>query len=79
MDQIGYDAIWTKRTETRYNMKNPLMRSMKIGFIGAGNMTQALIKGMVESKEFKNDNIFVSNRTPGKLLKLSEQYQVQTR
>ena len=79
MDQIGYDAIWTQRTETRKYMKNPLLKSMKIGFVGAGNMTQALVKGMVESKEFKADNIFVSNRTPGKLLKLSEQYQVQTR
>jgi pyrroline-5-carboxylate reductase len=79
MDQIGYDAFWTKRTETRNHMKNPLLKSMKIGFVGAGNMTQALIKGLIDSKEFKTDNILVSNRTPGKLLKLSEQYQVQTR
>ena len=60
-------------------MKNPLLKSMKIGFIGAGNMTQALIKGMVESKEIRPDHIFVSNRTPGKLIKLSEQYNIQTR
>lgn len=60
-------------------MKNPLLKSMKIGFIGAGNMTQALVKGMVESKEIKPDHIIVSNRTEGKLLKLSEQFQVQTR
>lgn len=60
-------------------MKNPLLKSMKIGFIGAGNMTQALVKGMVESKEIKADHILISNRTPGKLIKLSEQFQVQTR
>lgn len=60
-------------------MKNPLLKSMKIGFIGAGNMTQALVKGMVESKEIKADHILVSNRTEGKLLKMAEQYQVQTR
>lgn len=60
-------------------MKNPLLKSMKIGFVGAGNMTQALVKGMVESKEIKADHILVSNRTPGKLIKLSEQFQVQTR
>lgn len=60
-------------------MKNPLLKSMKIGFIGAGNMTQALVKGMVESKEIKPDHILVSNRTEGKLLKLSEQFHVQTR
>lgn len=65
--------------ETRPVMKNPLLKSMKIGFVGAGNMTQALIKGLVESKEIKPDHILVSNRTAGKLLKLSEQFKVQTR
>lgn len=60
-------------------MKNPLLRTMKIGFIGAGNMTQALVKGMLESKEIKPENILISNRTEGKLLKMSEQFQVQTR
>jgi len=60
-------------------MKNPMLKSMKIGFIGAGNMTQALVKGLVEASEIKANHIFVSNRTEGKLLKLSEQYQVQTR
>lgn len=79
MDQIRYDAVWRKTKETRTAMKNPMLKSLKIGFIGAGNMTQALVKGMVESKEFRPDHIIVSNRTPGKLLKLSEQFQVQTR
>lgn len=60
-------------------MKNPLLKSMKIGFIGAGNMTQALVKGLVESKEIHPDHIFISNRTPGKLIKLQEQFQIQTR
>ncbi|MEQ1724236.1 MAG: pyrroline-5-carboxylate reductase, partial [Pseudobdellovibrio sp.] len=81
--QIRYNAIWRKNTENksemRASMKNPLLKSMKIGFIGAGNMTQALVKGMVESKEIKADHILISNRTPGKLIKLSEQFQVQTR
>ncbi len=79
MDQIRHDAIWRKNTETRSMMKNPMLKSMKIGFIGAGNMTQALVKGLVESKEIKPDHIFVSNRTQGKLIKLQEQFQVQTR
>lgn len=83
MDQIRYNAIWRKnaenKAEMRPAMKNPLLKSMKIGFIGAGNMTQALVKGMVESKEIKADHILISNRTPGKLIKLSEQFQVQTR
>lgn len=79
MDQARYNAIWRKTTETRPVMKNPLLKSMKIGFIGAGNMTQALVKGMVESKEIRPDHILISNRTEGKLIKLSEQFHVQTR
>lgn len=60
-------------------MQNPLLKSMKIGFIGAGNMTHALIKGILETKAIRPQQILVSNRTPGKLLKLSEHYQIQTR
>lgn len=55
-------------------MVHPLMKIMKIGFIGAGNMTQALIKGVLEPKQVKHSQIYVSNRTPGKLLKLKELY-----
>lgn len=60
-------------------MTHPLLKTFKIGFIGAGNMTQALIKGIIESKMMKPHQILVSNRTPGKLLKLKEQFQVETR
>lgn len=59
-------------------MTHPLLKTLKIGFIGAGNMTQALIKGMIESKQVHAEKIFVSNRTPGKLIKLKELYSVQT-
>ena len=79
MDQVRYNAIWRKTTETRMIMKNPLLKTMKVGFVGAGNMTQALVKGMVESKDFRSDNILVSNRTEGKLIKLADQYKIQTR
>ena len=60
-------------------MDNPLIKTIKIGFIGAGNMSQVMIKGIVESKLIRPDHIFVSNRTPGKLIKLEELYGVQTR
>lgn len=59
-------------------MVHPLLKVIKIGFIGAGNMTQALIKGMVESKQVKPSQIFVSNRTPGKLIRLKETFQINT-
>jgi pyrroline-5-carboxylate reductase len=48
----------------------------KVGFIGAGNMAQAIIKGLVESKIIAAKNIHVFNRSPGKLQKLSEAYGV---
>jgi pyrroline-5-carboxylate reductase len=61
------------------DFKNPLLKTMKIGFIGAGHMTQALVKGMVESKAVRPEQIIISNRTPGKLIKLEETFHVQTR
>lgn len=60
-------------------MTHPLLKTYKVGFIGAGHMAQALIKGMIESKLLRPDQILVSNRTPGKPLKLKELYQIQTR
>jgi pyrroline-5-carboxylate reductase len=49
----------------------------KVGFIGAGNLATAIIKGLIEKKAISPQHIFVSNRTPGKLQKLSEQFQIQ--
>lgn len=40
-------------------------------------MTQALVKGLVESQRLAPDRIFVSNRSPGKLQKLSDQFKIQ--
>ena len=57
---------------------NQLLKRQKIGFLGAGNMAQAIIKGMLESGITTSDQILVSNRTPGKLQKLSDQYKVQS-
>lgn len=57
---------------------NPLLKKLNIGFIGAGNMTQALVRRFVESGTLKPLQIHVSNRTPGKLFKLKELYQVNT-
>lgn len=59
-------------------MIHPLLKITKIGFIGAGHMTQALIKGMIESKQIKPEQIYVSNRTPGKLIKIKEAFNVNT-
>lgn len=55
---------------------NPLLKSQKIGFLGAGNMAQAMIKGLIEGG-IPAKNIFASNRSPGKLHKLVETYKIQ--
>lgn len=49
---------------------------MKIGFIGAGNMCQALVSGWLENSTFAADQIFVANRSPGKVKRLTEQFGV---
>ncbi len=54
---------------------NPFLKSQKIGFLGAGNMAQAMIKGLVEGG-FPTKNIFASNRSEGKLHKLAETYSI---
>lgn len=57
---------------------NQLLKRQKIGFLGAGNMAQAIIKGLIESGVTTGDHILASNRTPGKLQKLHDQYQIQS-
>jgi pyrroline-5-carboxylate reductase len=57
---------------------NQLLKRQKIGFLGAGNMAQAIIKGMLESGVATSDQILASNRTPGKLQKLTDQYKIQS-
>ena len=57
-------------------MNNPYLHSKKLGFVGAGNMAQALIRGLLESKMVAADHVYVSNRTPGKTQKLKDLYGV---
>ena len=49
---------------------------MKIGFIGAGNMTQAIIKGILSSKITTAENIYASNRSEPVLNKLEKEYGI---
>jgi len=50
----------------------------KVGFMGAGNMSQTIIKGLIEAKVVPSNHIFASNRTPGKLLKVKDQWNLKT-
>lgn len=47
-----------------------------IGFMGCGNMAQAIIKGLIDNKVIPAQKIFVSNRSPGKPIKLRDQYGI---
>ena len=49
-----------------------LIQSRKIGFIGAGNMGQAIINALIESKTVNPDQLFATNRSFGNLKKVEE-------
>jgi pyrroline-5-carboxylate reductase len=53
-----------------------MLNYLKVGFIGAGNLAQAMIQSLIESKTVAPERLWVSNRTPGKLLKLKDAFQV---
>lgn len=55
---------------------NPLLKTQKIGFLGAGNMAQAMIKGLIEGG-IPAKNLYASNRSQGKLQKLVETFKIQ--
>jgi pyrroline-5-carboxylate reductase len=51
---------------------------MKIGFIGGGNMAEALIKGMIQSSRFKVQDIFVSEPREERRRYLQQSYGIKT-
>lgn len=55
---------------------NQYLKSKKIGFIGSGNMAQAIIRGMIEGSWLQPQQIWASNRSPGKLQKLVDDYKI---
>lgn len=55
-----------------------MITQRKIGFLGAGNMAQAIIRALVESGTVERKNIWVTNRSDGKLKKAREEFGVQT-
>ncbi len=48
-----------------------------IGFIGSGNMAEALIKGIITSGLYKPANIFISDIRPERLKQLARKYKVK--
>jgi pyrroline-5-carboxylate reductase len=48
----------------------------KIGFIGAGNMAEALINGLISSKLFKSDQIFITDIAKKRVNHIKSTYKV---
>ena len=53
------------------------LKTRKVGFLGAGNMGQSMIRALVDTKTIPPENIFATNRSFGKLKKIEELYGVQ--
>ena len=49
---------------------------LNYGFIGLGNMSGAIIKGMIDSKQFQPQQIFGMNRSSEKTTKLVEELHI---
>ena len=49
---------------------------MNIGFIGCGNMASEIIKGIVEAKVIKGENIYAYNPTESKTDNLAAKYGI---
>ena len=51
---------------------------MKTGFLGTGNMAEALIAGLIKSKTLKPKEIFGFDLDTTKLKKIQKKYRIQT-
>ena len=49
-----------------------VVKNRKIGFLGAGNMAQAMMERWVSEKTLPLENIYVSNRSRRKLEKIKD-------
>ena len=54
-----------------------MLKNRKIGFIGVGNMGQAMIRALIESGAVSAHSLFATNRSSGKLKKMEEFYGIQ--
>ena len=49
-----------------------------IGFIGAGNMATALIKGLIQSGAWKNTRLAASDKDPARLAAICSQFRIRS-
>jgi Pyrroline-5-carboxylate reductase len=55
-----------------------LINGQKLGLIGCGNMSQAIIGGVVSSKTLLPEEIIVSNPSEPKLKEAQDKYKIET-
>ncbi len=60
-------------------MTDLILKQKKVGFIGAGNLAQAIISGLLESGTLQKEQIVVSSRTDKRLKRVEEKFGVQIR
>ena len=54
-----------------------MLKNKKIGFIGGGNMAEAIIKGMLSSSTISGSNIFVSEPNKSRQTFLISEYKIK--
>jgi pyrroline-5-carboxylate reductase len=54
-----------------------VLKNKKLGFIGGGNMAEALIKGLISTSFFGSKNIFVSEPSKSKCGALQTKYKIK--
>ena len=59
-------------------MESKLTIPYKIGFLGLGNMAQAMIKGLLDSKVVAPHALYASNRSEGKLQKATDLFGIHS-
>lgn len=78
LHKIPYRSLADTMTFKRSQSEMKLAIPYKVGFIGVGNMAQAIIKGLIEGKVLGPTSIFGSNRSAGKLQKMAESYGIRS-
>ncbi|MCK5162007.1 MAG: NAD(P)-binding domain-containing protein, partial [Candidatus Aureabacteria bacterium] len=51
---------------------------MKIGFIGAGNMGEAIMRGLISAKLISPSSIMISDKKLARVKYISAKYKVKT-
>jgi pyrroline-5-carboxylate reductase len=55
-----------------------VLSKKRIGFLGGGNMAEAIVKGLVASKSVASKNILIADVSPQRLNFLRKEYKVET-